>query len=505
MKENNQKRIILSIMAIAVLIAVLAAGTYAFFAATISGDDTATSIQITASSDGTVIEFTGGEEVNLEGIYPRTASWLTKDITIHTTGSSGAVSKPMYTFNIVVTDNDFDLDDIQYTFTNKVHTGVDAGYTETSTKTNMATRYDIAHGTVDVSGEVTVTYTLNVYFVNAEDRNQNIGSERNVRFYITYGWGAPVELTRVVDGVTTKTYVPENTEITLDSPTKEGYIFTGWTAEGATVVGDKLAVGNTAVKITANFSGSAPDPVNFTTDSWATIAAYVKANKEATASVYSVGSEKKVEIDVDGDGTAESYTVRIANNSHYGDDCMDDQGKTLDSKTACGFVVEFVDIVEQRAMNDTPTNKNGWPATEMRTYLNGEFLAKLSSDLQSVIADTTVVSGHGSNDSSNFTSTDKLYLLSTKEVWEDETSNPVSSFDTAYNSTRQLDYYANNNVTTSNYRGAIKNYAGSDAWWWLRAANSNRNNNFLRVNSSGDWNNGYAISSYGVAPAFRIE
>lgn len=157
MKENNQKRIILSIMAIAVLIAVLAAGTYAFFAATISGDDTATSIQITASSDGTVIEFTGGEEVNLEGIYPRTASWLTKDITIHTTGSSGAVSKPMYSFNIVVTDNDFDLGDIQYTFTNKVHTGVDAGYTETSTKTNLATRYDIAHGTVDVSGEVTVT------------------------------------------------------------------------------------------------------------------------------------------------------------------------------------------------------------------------------------------------------------------------------------------------------------------------------------------------------------
>ena len=234
-------------------------------------------------------------------------------------------------------------------------------------------------------------------------------------------------------------------------------------------------------------------PKPFTEDSWATIAANVQANKEATASVYKVGDTRKVTID------KKDYTVRIANNSNY--DC------SLESKTACGFVVEFVDIVEQRAMNSSNTNVGGWPATAMRTYLNGEFLAKLPSDLQGVIADTTttVVSGHGSTSGeTNFTSTDNIYLLSPKEVWVDGSSNAVSSYDTAYNSTRQLDYYAKNNVTTSNYSGAIKYYAGSASAWWLRAAFSVYNYNFLRVHSDGSWVGTYASASYGVAPAFRI-
>lgn len=135
----------------------------------------------------------------------------------------------------------------------------------------------------------------------------------------------------------------------------------------------------------------------------------------------------------------------------------------------------------------------------MYKYLNGEFLAKLPSYLQSVIADTTVVSGHGSNDSSNFTSTDKIYLLSTAEVW----TNGMF-YDTARGSTRQLDYYEGKGVTSNNYGGAIKNYAGSAAWWWLRAANFNNTINFLHVISDGYFSFNNASASYGVAPAFRI-
>ena len=283
---------------------------------------------------------------------------------------------------------------------------------------------------------------------------------------------------------------------------KDGYSFYQWsvTYGDASISGDALKVKNTNVTVEAQYK--AIEPVSFEVDSWSVIAENVRENKEATASVYSVGSEKEVAIG----GT--NYTVRIANNSNY--DC------SLESKTACGFVVEFVDVITRHNMNpagtynDTyyeyGTNLGGWPATAMRAYLNGEFLAKLPSYLQSVIADTTVVSGHGSNDSSNFTSTDKLYLLSTKEVWVDGSSNAVSSHDTAYNSTRQLDYYANNNVTTSNYSGAIKNYSGYAAWWWLRAANWYGSTNFVNVGSNGDWLNANASATGGgVAPAFRIE
>ena len=205
---------------------------------------------------------------------------------------------------------------------------------------------------------------------------------------------------------------------------------------------------------------------------------------------YKVGDTKKVSIG----GT--NYTVRIANNSNY--DCA------LDSKTACGFVVEFVDIVEQRAMISSMTNSSGWPATTMRTYLNGSFKAKLPSDLQNVIVDTIVVSGYGLLDRSNFTSTDNIYLFSPKEVWSDCATENCS--DTASSMTRQLDYYSNKGVALSNRSGAIKNYNGTAARWWLRTATSGDKYDFLGVGSSGDWysKEGGSTNDGGVAPAFRI-
>ena len=89
-------------------------------------------------------------------------------------------------------------------------------------------------------------------------------------------------------------------------------------------------------------------------------------------------------------------------------------------------------------------------------YVNGDFFNKLSSDLQKVIIDTNVISGHGKKDTNNFTPTDKIYLLSGHEVYEDGASNKVSEYDTAYNNTRQLDYYENLEVTTNNYSGCYK-------------------------------------------------
>ena len=231
---------------------------------------------------------------------------------------------------------------------------------------------------------------------------------------------------------------------------------------------------------------------SFKDDSWSTIAANVKAGK---ASAYQVGDTKTVDM-----GSLGTHTVRVANTST----CTN--GET--SKTACGFVVEFADIVSTQKMNSTNTNVGGWPASELKTYVNGTIYNSLPSDLQNVIATTTVVSGHGSTSGeANFTSSDKLYLLSTKEVWgKDGTSNTIK-YDTAEAETRQLDYYKNKGVTTSNYSGAIKQYNGSNYYWWLRSAKSNNTNYFFIVDSNGDWSSTIANDAnraIGVAPAFRI-
>ena len=150
-------------------------------------------------------------------------------------------------------------------------------------------------------------------------------------------------------------------------------------------------------------------------------------------------------------------------------------------------------------------NKGGWEYSEMRTYVNSDIYNALPTTLKNGIKNTTVVSGHGPNDSANFTTTDKLYLLSTKEVWEKEGTSNVINNDTAEAETRQLDYYKNNNVTTSNYSGAIKKNGTSDSRWWLRSACSLTDYTFFDVTSDGGWN--YKLISYntsGVSPAFRI-
>ena len=256
----------------------------------------------------------------------------------------------------------------------------------------------------------------------------------------------------------------------------------------------------------------------FAVDSWETIAKNVKNGNIGN---YPVGAEKEVEID------GKSYTVRVANNTKPEECTREDF-----SQTACGFVVEFADIVEYRDMNPAGEykgttypdgwNVDGWPATAMRTYANGDFFNKLPSDLQSVIIDTKVISGHGPDDvnpnreDGNWESTDKIYLLSTHEVWEEDTFadidnyNKISILDTAYNDTRQLDYYKLKGVTTNNYANAVKGnynydentyYAGA---WWLRAAYSTASSGFNMVDMGGQTNGTDSFQSIGFAPAYRI-
>ena len=234
-----------------------------------------------------------------------------------------------------------------------------------------------------------------------------------------------------------------------------------------------------------NWDGSV-ETVSFAEDSWDTIVSAVQAGSTEN---YHVGDTKEVDM-----GTFGTHTIRVANTSTPAE-CS----TAGFSQTACGFVLEFANIITSRNMNSTNTNAGGWPATSMRTYVNNDIYNALPSELKNGIIDTYVVSGHGKNDPANFTSTDKLYLLSTKEVWGKEGTSNVINYDTTDAYTRQLDYYKAQGVTTSNYSGAKKN--GS---WWLRAAKSNDGDSFYRVITTGDWSYRHASDSSGVAPAFRI-
>ena len=272
-----------------------------------------------------------------------------------------------------------------------------------------------------------------------------------------------------------------------------------------------------------NTAVAVPHPSFDDATSWETI---ISAIQSGNTSSFEVGDTKTVDM-----GTLGTHTLRVANNSTPAE--CSTQGF---SQTACGFVLEFADIITTHQMNpqsyygnsNGEGNRGGWEYSDMRAYLNsGKYLEgetgevdytsdgiynALPTALKNAIINTTVVSGHGNKDSTNFTTIDKLYLLSTHEVWEDvdgNTSDGIDYYDTGYNNTRQLDYYKNNNVTMGfygegNYSLAIKKYNNSNTGWWLRSASTDYIPNFHHVYNTGRWYGDSSNNTNGVSPAFRI-
>ena len=223
----------------------------------------------------------------------------------------------------------------------------------------------------------------------------------------------------------------------------------------------------------------------FRDDDWSTIIKNVKSSKTYK---YNVGDTKEVDL-----GDLGKHSVRIANMSTPSECSTSDF-----SQTACGFVLEFEDIITTHVI-DAETNVGGWPETDMYTYLNNDLYNKFPTELKSAIIDTMVVSGHGISDSNNFTSTDKLYLLTAKEIYSD-----WSGVDSLKDSTRQLDYYSGKNVTIKNYSEAIKKLESTANFWWLRSPYSNSGNGYTSVSSNGNVNYLLVSEAKGVSPAFRI-
>ena len=244
--------------------------------------------------------------------------------------------------------------------------------------------------------------------------------------------------------------------------------------------------------ITATDDVKTVTPTNFVDDDWTTITTAIKTGNYTDK--YKVGDTKEIDL-----GSLGKHTVRIANLSTPSE-CSQEGF----SQTACGTVLEFTDVITGSPMNPTATNVGGWPAANLRSYLNNEIYNALPADLQGAIIDTKVVSGHGASDPNNFVSIDKLYFLDPKEVYG---TGFVSRYNTAKDNERQLDYYLMKGVTIKKYTEAIKKYNGKSSEWWLRSANLSNTDSFFYVNGRGDWNSQpakYKTDKPGISPAFRI-
>ena len=345
-----------------------------------------------------------------------------------------------------------------------------------------------------IESSKSITYTLYIWLRYVEDSTINLASllGTSVNAYVS------------VNGTDTK----ESTSCKFDSSKKISYVVTFMNTDNKTVLETrKVSSGSVLGNLPSTrqyFTKTGGNGTEYTStstinddvmlynstfeyDTWSEIVANVKAKK---ISQYNVGDTKSVNL-----GTYGTHTLRIANTS-----TPSECSTSGFSQTACGFVLEFADIITTHKMNDTSTNVGGWPASSMYTFVNNDIYNAIPSEIKNAIIDTTAVSGHGKSDTKNFTSTDKLYLLAPREIWSDFSQE----FDTAKDLTRTLDYYTAQGVTTSSYSGAIKKNGSSAANWWHRSAYSNYSNYFHYVNFSGAHNYTYSDTAYGVSPAFRL-
>ena len=237
---------------------------------------------------------------------------------------------------------------------------------------------------------------------------------------------------------------------------------------------------------------------SFATDSWKTIKTAVIMNN---TSKYHVGDTKNVTID----GT--NYTVRLANKSSSAQ-CS---GGNDFSDTACGFVVEFVDIIEEKSMYNLQTllSPITWNETEIYKYLQGDFFSSLPYDLKKYITNTRTITKKIDNQSYYDSPTDRIYLPNEIEIYGESIG---------YDSTisRQLDYYRNVGVNTNNYSYARKKYHGTYSDWYLRSPNSlttvsftgggsRISESFAYIEDNGDYDYGFGYNIMGISPAFRLK
>ena len=300
-------------------------------------------------------------------------------------------------------------------------------------------------------------------------------------YEVTYSDGASLTVNQELKAGTTETYkvrVKYRDDITLSQiPASDQTLSLEFTVKYRQANDDAQEIAR---------SGS------FVEDDWATIITSVQSGN---TNQYNVGDTKEVDM-----GTFGTHTLRIANKSTPSE-CSNNGF----SQTACGFVLEFEDIIDEQKMNSSSTNVGGWESSDLRTYLNNTIYGALPADLKNGIISTYVVSGHGKKSGeTNFITNDKLYLLSTKEVWGKEGTTNVCTRDTAEEETRQLDYYKQQGVKTDSNNGAIKKRGNVEKNWWLRTADSADTDDFIRVNDTGHWGDSTANVTNHVSPAFRI-
>lgn len=164
---SRNKKILVNMLVVFVLVAIILRVSYAFFTANISGSENSTSV--TLNSGLLTIAYAGGDNITISNIYPQDDPVASKMFTL-TSNNTTALNMP-YTLNLVVDSNSFSNNAISYTLdsTNTNDNGVVAGSIDTPvTLLTGASSNTIGNGHFVNGTNKIHTYVLNIYFKDTD-------------------------------------------------------------------------------------------------------------------------------------------------------------------------------------------------------------------------------------------------------------------------------------------------------------------------------------------------
>ena len=394
---------------------------------------------------------------------------------------------------------------LSFSFTHEDGTDVSSGeYLDPGESQKYKVRLEFNADEEELPSETSIRLELEINVV------QPTGDKYTIMFNPNGGSVSPTSL-KIIEG--------RNIGV-LPVPEKENCEFQGWYIDlenGVEITSDYVPTNN--IELFAKWSSSITENLDFETSEWTDIVdAIDNDNTGFLQDAMDNGKYRIVEFD------SQDYRLRVANVTTP-DECKDSNF----SQSACGVVLEFVDILETHRMNPYDSsifqngngNTGGWKYSEMRAYVNSSkyledtteevdfattgIYNRLPSDLKSVIKKTKVISSHGKKQTENFETMDYLYLLSKKEIW----GGTSSSIDSSYDTTRQLDYYYNLGVKATTKYAPVRKLSSPRSTtykeWWTRSAHTDNKYYFNVATNNGGPD--YFTSSnyaYGVSPAFRI-
>lgn len=182
-KKGNT--VLLTVIAVATLLVAVVGATFAYFTASVAGNDTASSVVVKTAQIGT-ITYTNGNEVKLDNAYPGATS-ETKTFTV--AADTSATANVNYSLNWTNVTNGFvNKEDLVYTLTGA---SSDASNTTTTlvTKTNeVAPSANTLIGSSVLKPGETHTYSLTVKFKETgSDQNANQGKAFTGKIEVSTG------------------------------------------------------------------------------------------------------------------------------------------------------------------------------------------------------------------------------------------------------------------------------------------------------------------------------